>query len=198
MRPLARIRQSHSPYSAFPWCWIVERDSQRQRSLPDQRCHGNGRRPQGVALGGEEQSADAARGARRRRINWTSLGVNISSLAPISDIAESPNRKYLKLWEERAALAEGQAYLLQHHASKAMPRLERARQLEEEMYNAPSAELIPARTALALAYFQMGNRTESAKLLALAESIRKSHPHLAERFEAPLRELRSQMRSKPG
>jgi len=107
-----------------------------------------------------------------------------------AEIVESPNRKYLKLWEERAALAEGQAYLLQHRASKAVLSLEHARQLDEEMYEFPSAELIPSCTALALAYFQTGNRAESLKLLTEAESIHKSHPHLAERFEAPLRELR--------
>jgi serine/threonine protein kinase len=108
-------------------------------------------------------------------------------------VAESPNRNYLKVWEERATLAEGQAYLLENRGSKAVPRLQRAVQLDEEMYDFPSAELIPSRVALALAYLQAGNHTQSAKLLTLVESIHRMHPHLGERFEEPLRELRSKL-----
>ena len=113
-------------------------------------------------------------------------------------ITESPNRKYLKLWEERAALAEGNAYLLQHRASNALPSLRHAIQLDQEMYNSESADLIPSRVALAAAYLQTGNRAQAAKLLALAESVHKIHPHLGERFEAPLRELRRNLRSQSG
>jgi hypothetical protein len=45
----------------------------------------------------------------------------------------------------------------------------------------------------ALAYLQTGNRSEARKLLALAESVYKVHPRLGERFEAPIRELRSKL-----
>ncbi|MGC2656871.1 MAG: hypothetical protein WA324_02765, partial [Bryobacteraceae bacterium] len=77
--------------------------------------------------------------------------------------------------------------------SKAVPPLQRAVQLDEEMYDFPSAELIPSRVALALADLQTGDHSQSAKLLALVESVHRVHPHLGERFEAPLRELRSKL-----
>ncbi len=114
------------------------------------------------------------------------------------EVTQSPNRKYLRIWEQRAALAEGNAYLLQHRASQALPVLRHAMQLDAEMYDPSSAELIPARVACAAAYLQTGNRAESAKLLALAESVHKVHPHLGERFETPLRELKKNLRQKPG
>jgi serine/threonine-protein kinase len=97
-------------------------------------------------------------------------------------VAASPDRKYLRLWEERAALKQGNAQLQMHHAAQALASLQHAVQLDEEIYDSGSAELLPAKVALAAAHLQMGNRAESAKLLAQAESIRKLHPHLGMRF----------------
>lgn len=113
-------------------------------------------------------------------------------------IAASPNRKYLRLWEERAALAEGNAYLLQHRAFQALLPLQHAVQLDAEMYDSASAELIPSRVAVAAAYLKTGNHAESARLLALAESVHRVHPHLGERFEVPFRELRRNLRANAG
>jgi tetratricopeptide (TPR) repeat protein len=110
-------------------------------------------------------------------------------------VAASQERAFLKLWEERAALKEGSAHLQMSHASEALAPLRRAVQLEEEMYDSGSAELLPAKIALAAAYLDTGNRGESAKLVKQIESVRKLHRHLGERFEVPLRVLHRRMAS---
>ncbi len=110
-------------------------------------------------------------------------------------VAASQERPFLKLWEERAALKEGSAHLQMSHASEALAPLRLAVQLEEEMYDSGSAELLPAKIALAAAYLDTGNRGESAKLVKQIESVRKLYRHLGERFEAPLRALHRRMAS---
>jgi serine/threonine protein kinase len=109
-------------------------------------------------------------------------------------VTANPNRKYLRQWEERAAIEQGLAYLRMHRPDQALEPLKRAVQLGNEMYDSSSAELIPARATLGVAYLELGNRDESIKLLDQAESIHKSHPHLGERFEARVRELRQRLR----
>ena len=81
------------------------------------------------------------------------------------------------------------------HAAEALAPLRRAVQLDEEMYDSGSAELLPAKIALAAAYLDTGNRDESAKLFSQIESVRKLHRHLGERFEAPLRALQRRLAS---
>jgi tetratricopeptide (TPR) repeat protein len=109
-------------------------------------------------------------------------------------VTKNQNRKYLRLWEERAAMQQGLAYLQMHHPEQALDPLKRAVQLGSEMYDPFSAELIPARATLGVSYLVIGDRGESMKLLEQAESIHKSHPHLGERFDARLRDLRQGLR----
>ena len=92
-------------------------------------------------------------------------------------VTASPNRKYLRQWEVRAAMEQGSAWLEMHHPEQALEPLMRAERLAGEVYDSASAELIPAKAALGVAYLEMGNRSESMKLLAQAESIHKSHLH---------------------
>jgi len=84
---------------------------------------------------------------------------------------------------------------LEHRASDAIAPLQHAMQLDSEMYDASSAELIPARVALADAYLETSQTAESVKLLAQVEAVHKLHPRLGERFEAPLRALRASLRA---
>jgi len=108
-------------------------------------------------------------------------------------VTASPNRQYLRLWEKRAALDQGVAHLGLRQAAQAIDPLQRAIHLDAAMYDSASAELIPARVALATAYLQTGNRAEAVKLLAQIELIQKLHPLLGERFERPIRELRQSL-----
>jgi eukaryotic-like serine/threonine-protein kinase len=111
-------------------------------------------------------------------------------------VTVSPNRKYLRQWEERAAIEQGSAWLQMHHPERALESLMRADRLAGEIYDSTSAELIPAKAALGFAYLEMGNRSESMKLLAQAESIHKFHPHLGERLDGRLRQLRQALNPK--
>jgi len=111
--------------------------------------------------------------------------------ARISDaVTASPVRKYLRVWEERAAIEKGSAWLQMHQPKQALESLMRADQLASEIYDSTSAELIPVKATLGVAYLEMGNRPESVKLLAQAESIRKAHLRLGKRLDSRLRELR--------
>jgi predicted Ser/Thr protein kinase len=105
-------------------------------------------------------------------------------------IASSSIRPYLRFWEARAALDEGNSYLRQHRASQALPRLQRAVELDSEMFDPLSTEMLPAQGALATAFLQIGDRGSAAKLLAQAESNWRRHRHLGERYEQPIRALR--------
>jgi eukaryotic-like serine/threonine-protein kinase len=109
-------------------------------------------------------------------------------------IAASSSRQYLGKWEARAALEQGSACLRMHRSQEALFFLTRADQLTREVYDATSAELIPARATLGLAYWESGNQGEAMKLLGQADSIRNSHPRLGERFSGPLRKLRQMPR----
>ncbi len=111
-------------------------------------------------------------------------------------VTASPNRKYLRQWEERAAVEQGLAWLQMRHPEQALEPLMRADRLAGEIYDSASAELIPAKAALGVAYLEMGNRSESMKLLAQAESIHKSHLRLGERLNGRLRELRQALRGR--
>ncbi len=111
-------------------------------------------------------------------------------------VSASPDRNYLKLWEERAALKEANAQLQMHLAAQALPPLRHAVELDEELYASGSAELLPGKVALAAAYLENGNRSESAKLLAQTQSVLKIHRHLGERFAGPLRALQQSLRGK--
>lgn len=112
----------------------------------------------------------------------------------LDTVTLNSNRRYLRLWEERALLTQGLARVQMHAAGQALEPLQRAVKLDAEMYDDTSAELIPARAALAAAYFEAGNRAESIKLLAELESVYKIHPHLGDRFEGPLRAVRQSLR----
>jgi hypothetical protein len=105
-------------------------------------------------------------------------------------VTSSAVRPFLRYWEARAALAEGNSCLQQQLPSEALPRLKRAVQLGSDMYEASSAERLPALAALATAYLQLGDRPAASQLLANAESIRKLHRHLGERYDGALRLLR--------
>ena len=54
-----------------------------------------------------------------------------------------------------------------------------------------------AEVALGTAYLETGNRAKSAEMLAKAEEVRATHPHLAGRFEGPLLALRRNLASLP-
>jgi serine/threonine protein kinase len=109
----------------------------------------------------------------------------------VSDaIAASPYRRYLRKWEARASLAQGSACLQLRRSQPALDFLTRADRLARDIYDTTSAELIPARATLGLAFWQAGNHQEAMKLLLQADSLRNSHPRLGERFSGPLRELR--------
>ena len=105
-------------------------------------------------------------------------------------ITASPIRPYIRFWEARAALDQGLAYLQQSLTSQALPRLQRALELNTQIYDPLSTELLPAQATLANAYLQAGDLTRAKALLAKAESIRKRHRKLGERYEKPLRELK--------
>ena len=83
----------------------------------------------------------------------------------------------------RAAMEQGSAWLEMHRPDQALEPLMRAERLAGEVYDSASAELVPAKAALGVAYRKMGNRSESMKLLAQAESIHKSHLDLGERLD---------------
>lgn len=114
--------------------------------------------------------------------------------ARLSDtVTVSPNRKYLRVWEKEGALNQGLAHLQMGHALQALEPLRRAVELDKEMYDSDSAELIPARAALGLAYHETTNRREAAQLLAQIEVIHEIHPHLGARFEEPFKNLRAKV-----
>ncbi len=102
-------------------------------------------------------------------------------------IVSSSIRSYLRFWEARAAFDEGTAYLQQSQVARALPRLQRALELDRQMYDAWSTEMLPVQATMARAYLQAGDSSRAEPLLAQAEAIRKRHVQLGERYEAPLR-----------
>jgi hypothetical protein len=77
---------------------------------------------------------------------------------------------------------------------QALEFLAKADRLAREIYEPTSAELIPARAALGLAWLEMRNRTEALRLLAETESIHKSNQRLGKQLEAEFQELRKALR----
>jgi tetratricopeptide (TPR) repeat protein len=105
-------------------------------------------------------------------------------------VTASRMRSYLKFWEVRSAMAQGNAYLLLHQAQKALPLFQRAAKLTSEMYNEKSVHRLPSQAALGMVYSQLGDIQMAKKYLAQADYLRSLHPQLGEQFERPVRILR--------
>jgi tetratricopeptide (TPR) repeat protein len=115
-------------------------------------------------------------------------GRELAALAR-AEIASSPNRPYLALWEARAALAEGRAELSRNKARAALPLLQRAAAVRNELLDPNSPALADAYIALANCRFDLGDRKAGSALLARAEAIHARHPRLGEQYGTPLRHL---------
>jgi hypothetical protein len=101
--------------------------------------------------------------------------------------------EYLKLWEARYLLQEGNAYRMRGDPASALPPLERSLQLETGMFDAGSPDIAVAEAALGSCYLDLGKHAEATKLLTQAESIIRMHKRLAEQYTRPVRALREHL-----
>lgn len=108
-------------------------------------------------------------------------------------VKSSGSREYLKTWEGRYSLLQGNAYLLTRDPARALPVLQHAMQLQTEIYDPASLDIAVGEAALASCYLDLGNRIKSAQLSAQAEAIRRMHKRIAERYERPFRVLRERL-----
>jgi tetratricopeptide (TPR) repeat protein len=105
-------------------------------------------------------------------------------------VESSPSRKYFKNYEAQASLGEGKGLLLTHHAPEALPLLQRAVQLGEEVYDRScSPALADSQIALAKCLLDLGRRDQARTLLSRAKEIHSTHKDLGDQFRKPLREL---------
>ncbi|HZS55562.1 MAG TPA: serine/threonine-protein kinase [Bryobacteraceae bacterium] len=123
--------------------------------------------------------------------------VTAASLATrgLNLIASSGEAQYLRGWEARYLLEQGTALCLRGNPEQALPILKRAVQLETEMYYPSSPDLAVGQAALANCYLDLGDRKESVRLFAQAESIRALHKRMGEQYERPIRALRERLSS---
>ncbi|HEX5228069.1 MAG TPA: hypothetical protein VFW44_10180, partial [Bryobacteraceae bacterium] len=122
----------------------------------------------------------------------------ISMAQRLSDVVRSNHDEfYLKSWLAQAQMAEGQARLMEHDPSAALPALRTATQSEEEMLDASSPVLGRAEALLGTAYFDLGDRAQAEAALAKAAGILRVHPQLSEYYGRPARDLAKRLKAAP-
>lgn len=110
-------------------------------------------------------------------------------------ILSSNEAAYLKLWEARLLLQQGNALRSGHNPQQALPLLTRAVQIETVTYFPSSPDLMAGQVALGECFLDLGNKEQAAKLLAQAESIRALHKKLGQQYERSLQQLRGRLRN---
>ncbi len=97
---------------------------------------------------------------------------------------------FIRHYLSRALLVEGKALLLEKRAKDALPLLNRAVELDAQLYDSKLSPLLAdAKVALANGYLDLGNRKRAVSLLADAIAIHAAHKVLGEQYRAPLRHL---------
>jgi serine/threonine-protein kinase len=106
-----------------------------------------------------------------------------------SEILASPGRSYLRAWEMRSALVEGQASLGVGDPRRARPLLEHALELGHAMLHHKSAEIAGIQIALANCYLDLGRRDAARILADDARGILGTHRQLGDHLLVPMRKL---------
>lgn len=120
----------------------------------------------------------------------------ISMAQRLSGIIHSNHAEtYLKTWLILGELAEGEARLMEHDASGALPLLRQATQGQAEMLDPASPLRGRAEGLLGIAYFDSGDREEARGSLSTASQIFAAHPELSDYYRRPVRELARRLRA---
>jgi serine/threonine-protein kinase len=105
-------------------------------------------------------------------------------------------RGYLKNYEAQAALVEGTALRSLDRSADALPLLERAVQLDSEIYDpGHSTALAQAHIALAGCLADLGHLQRARTLLAKAQAVHATHRECGSHLTTPLRRLEARLRS---
>ncbi|MFT3789577.1 MAG: serine/threonine-protein kinase [Rudaea sp.] len=100
-----------------------------------------------------------------------------------------------KLYLSSADLIEGESRLKRHDAAAALPLLQRALAVREELLVAPNPRLAEAQTLLATCYLELGKPREARELAASAAAIEAHYAQLGERYRRPLAELQARLQT---
>ena len=112
-------------------------------------------------------------------------------------LADSPNRRYWKHVEARAALTLGRALMHTRQAEAALPLLRRAHELSLELYDRQRGiGLADAQLALAACLRQLRREREADGLWQQARAIQASYSQLDETLRQRLSEIAVSQRSK--
>ncbi len=98
-----------------------------------------------------------------------------------------------KLFLSSADLIEGESRLKRHDASAALPLLQRALTVREELLVTPSPRLAEAQSLLALCYLDTGQSAAARELATSAAAIEAHYVQLSERYRRPLEELQGRL-----
>jgi tetratricopeptide (TPR) repeat protein len=98
-----------------------------------------------------------------------------------------------KLYESSADLTEGESRLKRRDANAALPLLQRALAMREELLVAPNPHLAEAQSLLAICYLESGKTAEAKELASTAAAIESHYPQLAERYRQPFEELQARL-----
>jgi hypothetical protein len=109
----------------------------------------------------------------------------------------NPLSHYLATRRFQAMLFKGEAFLLSHNPSAAVPVLETALQGELQVYDLNSPQLAVTEAILGTAYLDLGNRFTAGQHLACARPILAIHPRLGPQYRRAFDALKTRL-SAPG
>jgi serine/threonine-protein kinase len=108
-------------------------------------------------------------------------------------VLASPLAGSMLLQEAAARLWLGEALRLQGKSTEALPHLQRAVELRENMDDSASPWLAQARIALAKCLINRGDADEARRLLAKAKAALASHAEIGPQFRTPLQQAQAQL-----
>lgn len=104
-------------------------------------------------------------------------------------------RTYLKSYEAAADLLEGKAKLIERQDAAALPLLQNALSLHQELYDGHSLLTADVEVALAECLMSLGRRAEASTLIDQAVAIHATHHEIGEHLRAPLRAARARIKA---
>jgi tetratricopeptide (TPR) repeat protein len=111
----------------------------------------------------------------------------------VNTIDASGLKPYLKTRRGSAMLKEGEGYLLEDDAAKALPLLQSAVEAATETVDAQSPNIAAAEATLGICYLNLGDRETARNLLSKSLSVLRVHKELGEPYRRPARQLAEQL-----
>jgi len=109
----------------------------------------------------------------------------------------SDARPYLKSLESSAALIEGKAQLLRGHPREALPLLQQAVKLREDIMRPVSPVLADAQVTLANCYLDLRDSEHARENAILARKALAAHPQIGTQYTQPLHALENRLHDAP-